>query len=87
MKNQHDTSGQQPEVLAGLAVAAKSDGKKPASEGLTASAATAPKPVKQADQVDAATKVLRQGATGHDEGAQAAIAKLPDRTKTGPARK
>lgn len=87
MKNQQGPSGLQPEVLKGLAAAARADGKKPASEGLTASAATAPKPASQADQVDAATKVLREGATGHDEGAEAAIAKLPDRAKAAPAAK
>ena len=74
MDKQANKQGQQPEVLAGLAVAAKAGGKKPDSEGLTATAATAPKPVRQADQVDAATKVLREGATGRDQGAEAAVA-------------
>ena len=81
MSMSNDPQGQQPEVLAGLAVAAKADGKKPSSEGLTATDATAPKAVSHADQIDAATKVLREGVTGHEEGADQAVAKLPDRTK------
>ena len=71
----------QPEVLAGLAAAAQAGGKKPAAEGLQASGKTIPGPVDQNEQVDAATKVLREGATGKKQGADKAIHELPDRIK------
>lgn len=82
MKKQEDLSKGQPEILAGLAAAAKAGGKKPEQEGLTATPETTPLPVNQAKQVDAATKVLREGATGKPQGADQAIHALPDRIRT-----
>ena len=83
MTNENKSSGRQPEVLAGLAAAARSGGQKPASEGLAATANTAPKRANPAQEVDAATKVLREGATGTAQGAQAAVQALPDRARKG----
>ena len=82
MKKHEDLSKGQPEILKGLAVAAKAGGKKPDQEGLTATRKTMPSPVNQAKQVDAATKVLREGATGKPQGADEAIHALPDRIRT-----
>jgi hypothetical protein len=69
----------QPEVLATFAAAATHGGKKPDDVGLTATRATAAIPTDPDDKVHAATKVLREGVLGTDQGAEAAIDKLPDR--------
>ena len=71
----------QPEVLAGLAAAAKAGGMKAKTDGLTATANTAPRRASPEDEVDAATKILREGATGKDQGAAAAVKQLPDRAR------
>jgi hypothetical protein len=77
-------TGQQPEALATLAAAARSGkGKKPATVGLEATARTAPIPGDLKQEQKAATKVLREGATGKKQGAEAAVDALPDRTRTG----
>lgn len=75
--------GSQPEVLAGLAAAAKAGGQKPKTQGLRATAATAPVSANVPQEVDAATRVLREGATGKRQGAAEAIRKLPDRARKG----
>jgi hypothetical protein len=78
------TSGQQPEALATFAEAARSDGKKPDDIGLTATPDTAPVPTDSRQKDEAATKVLRRGATGEDEGVEEAVDALPDRTSEEP---
>ena len=83
MTNDSKTQGQQPEVLAGLAAAAKAGGQKPKSDGLVATPGTAPVRANPAQEVDAATTVLREGATGTAQGAQAAVKALPDRARQG----
>jgi hypothetical protein len=70
---------EQPEALATFAAAATHGGKKPDDVGLAATKATAAIPTNPDDKVDAATKVLREGVLGTDQGAEAAIEKLPDR--------
>ena len=78
------SSGQQPEALATLAAAARSGkGKKPAAIGLKATAETAPISGNLKQEQKAATKVLREGATGKKQGAEAAVDALPDRTRAG----
>jgi hypothetical protein len=69
----------QPEALASLAAAAANGGKKPDSVRLTATRETAAIPTPPIDKTDAATKVLREGVLGTEQGARAAIDKLPDR--------
>lgn len=69
----------QPEALATFAAAAAHGGKKPDDTGLAATQDTAPIPTNPDDKVDAATKVLREGVLGKDQGADAAVDKLPDR--------
>ncbi|MGL5115749.1 MAG: hypothetical protein ACRC7G_16675 [Beijerinckiaceae bacterium] len=73
---------EQPEALATFAASARQDGKKPDAIGLAARSGTAPVPTNPDDKADAATKVLREGVLDRDEGAAAAIRKLPDRTRT-----
>ena len=83
MTKENKSEGQQPEVLAKLADATKSGGKIPGTKGLAATAKTAPVRINPVLEVDAATKVLREDATGTDQGAKAAIEALPDRTRGG----
>lgn len=78
------SSGQQPEALATFAEAARADGKKPDDIGLTANADTAPVPTDSHQKDEAATKVLRRGTTGVDEGVEEAVDALPDRTSEDP---
>lgn len=74
--------GQQPEALATFAASARNDGRKPDDIGLTATKDTAPLETVPEKKQDAATKVLREGVLGKDEGAEEAIDKLPDRTRS-----
>ena len=77
------SSGPQPEALATFAAAAKSGkGKKPASVGTKATSDTAPLPGDLKQEQAAATKVLREGATGKKQGADAAVDALPARTRS-----
>ncbi len=78
------SSGQQTEALATFAEAARADGKKPDDIGLTATPDTAPIPTDSRAKDEAATKVLRRGATGQDEGVEEAVDALPDRTSEDP---
>ena len=83
MTSTNKITGQQPEVLAGLAAAAKAGGQKPKQDGLTATPRTAPVKANVAQEVDAATKVLREGATHKNQGAAKAVRNLPDRARKG----
>jgi len=69
---------QRPEALAQFAETARADQRKD-RPGLIADEATAPIPTSSEAKDEAATKVLREGATGEDVGAEEAIDKLPDR--------
>lgn len=71
----------QPEALATFAASARNDGKKPREIGLEATAETQPLRTSPEKKQDAATKVLREGVLGKDQGADEAIDKLPDRTR------
>jgi hypothetical protein len=75
-----DPKGSQPEALAKLAQVSRHKDGEPLRDGLTANRQTKAIPADPALKQDAATKVLRQGVTHHDEGAKEAIDKLPDRT-------
>ena len=83
MSSKSAKSQRQPEALAGLAAAAKAGGVKAKTDGLTATSSTAPQRSSPEDEVDAATKILREGATGKKQGAAAAVKKLPDRARRG----
>jgi len=69
----------QPEALATFGAAARNDGKKPGSIGLEATPETKPVRTSSEAKADAATRVLQEGVTGRDRGADAAIDALPDR--------
>ncbi|MGE3832959.1 MAG: hypothetical protein AB7F76_18360 [Parvibaculaceae bacterium] len=72
--------GQQPESLATFAEASRDKEKvKPDDIGLEANKNTAPIPTDSRQKDKAATKVLQEGVTGKDKGAEEAIDKLPDR--------
>lgn len=77
----------QPEALATLGEAARAGGRKPDAIGLTATPDTAPVPTDTDKKDRAATKVLRRGAMATDEGVDAAVKALPDRTADGPKAK
>jgi hypothetical protein len=79
MSDKARSKGRQPEALATFASAARNGGKKSTSISLEATPETAPVSVDLADKADAATKVLREGVLHADQGADAAIDKLPDR--------
>ena len=70
---------ERPEALATFAEAARQKGKKPEDLGLEADENTAPIPTDPDKKQEAATKVLHEGATGEDTGAEEAIDRLPDR--------
>ncbi len=72
---------QQPESLATFAATARNDGKKPKDIGLEATPQTKGIPTDAKKKADAATKVLREGALGNDQGAEEAVDALPDRTR------
>jgi hypothetical protein len=83
MPDTRKSEGQQPEALATFAEAARNGGRKPDEIGPTATPETAPIPVASAAKQKAAAKVLAEGATGRDHGAEAAVDALPDRTRKG----
>lgn len=70
----------QPEALATLAAASRAGGKKPDHVGLDETPDTAPVPTDPDRKDEAATRVLRRGAFGGDQGADEAVSDLPDRT-------
>ncbi|MDP9138317.1 MAG: hypothetical protein M3N38_09080 [Pseudomonadota bacterium] len=69
----------QPEALATFAEASRAKSKTPDKPSLTATERTAPIPTDSKKKDKAATKVLREGVKGTDEGADEAIDQLPDR--------
>lgn len=79
MPERRDAPKGQPEALATFAAAARHGGKKPDSVGLEATDGTAAIPTNPDDKNDAATRVLREGVLRRNQGAEAAIDKLPDR--------
>jgi hypothetical protein len=70
---------QRPEALATFAESARSRSKTPTRSKLTATKKTAPMATSSKRKDKAATKVLREGVYRRDEGADEAIAELPDR--------
>jgi hypothetical protein len=69
---------QRPEALAQFAETARDD-RREDRPGLVADEATKPIPTDSTAKDEAATKVLQEGATGADHGAEEAIDRLPDR--------
>ena len=69
----------QPEALATFAEASRAKSKTPDKSSLTATDETAPIPTNSRKKDEAATKVLREGVTGTDQGAEEAVDELPDR--------
>ncbi len=69
----------QPEALATFAATAMNGGEKPDAVGLDATQGTAAIPTDPDDKNDAATKVLREGVLGINQGADKAVNRLPDR--------
>ncbi len=81
MKIREKSDGRQPEALASLAETARNGGDRPAvldDPGDEAGRAIAADPEAKAN---AATKVLREGVTSRDEGADEAVDALPDRAE------
>lgn len=76
-------SKQRPEALAEFAEAARHDPRTGEAKGksLKADRHTAPKPENNRKKHDAATKVLREGATGKDQGAEEAVDRTQDRIR------
>lgn len=72
------TKKENPEALAKFAETARSEDKK-ANTGLNATNETTPIPTDSKLKDEAATKVLQEGVTGEDHGADEAIDELPDR--------
>ena len=77
--NTKQNKRERPEALATFAEASRHDGVKPSGLGLTADEHTTPIPTDSKAKDTAATKVLQEGVTGEDRGAEEAIDKLPDR--------
>lgn len=69
---------ERPEALAQFAETSRKE-KKMERPGLTADKATTPIPTNSRAKDKAATKVLQEGVTGEDHGAEEAIDRLPDR--------
>jgi len=72
----------QPEALATFAASARNKGKKPVEIGLEATPETEGIPTRSEQKDKAAKKVLREGVLHTDQGADAAIDALPDRTRS-----
>ena len=80
------TKKQRPEALAKFAQSAREKNKAHAGHAsgkdeLTADRHTKPIPTDPDKKQDAATRVLREGATGKDHGSDEVIDKLPDRIR------
>lgn len=84
MATTSDTKGQ-PEALATFAATARNAGRKPDDIGLEATEATKPVATSPEAKQDAATRVLQEGVTGEDRGADEAVDALPDRIAAGKA--
>ena len=74
-----DRKKEMPESLATFAEASRKGGEKPKDLGLEADRHTKPIPTDSKKKDEAATKVLQEGATRTDKGADEAIDELPDR--------
>ncbi len=72
-----------PEALATFAAAARNDGKRPKDHPGHATSETASIPTDPKVKDAAATEVLKAGVEGNPQAAQAAVNKVPDRTKAG----
>jgi hypothetical protein len=72
------TAKQRPEALAQFAETARTEKRKD-RPGLVADQGTAPIPTDSKAKDEAATKVLQEGVTGRDQGAEEAVDRLPDR--------
>jgi hypothetical protein len=70
---------EQPESLATFAEASRADGKQPDGPGLVADRHTTPIPTDSKLKDEAATKVLQEGVSHEDKGAEEAADRLPDR--------
>ena len=70
---------ERPEALASFAEASRAGGKKPPEAGVVADEHTAPIPTDSKMKDKAAKKVLQEGVTHEDKGAEEAIDRLPDR--------
>jgi hypothetical protein len=71
--------GSRPEALATFAKSARKNDGKPTPMELEATVETAPIPTDPELKDEAATRVLREGAYGEDQGADELIEELPDR--------
>jgi hypothetical protein len=74
----------QPEALATFAATARNAGVKPKEVGLEATPGTGPVPADPGLKDEAATRVLREGVLGRDQGVDEAVDALPDRTRSTP---
>jgi len=81
-QNMSGKGGEQPEALATFAATARNDGVKPVPPDLHADEKTKAIPVDPDLGNEAATRVLREGVFGIDQGSKEAIDALPDRTRT-----
>jgi hypothetical protein len=71
-------AGEQPESLTTFEKAARSGGKKPGDQGLTATPETASRPDSTARKAETATKVLQAGVEKNPAKATAAVQKSRD---------
>ncbi len=76
-----DKDDRQPEALANFAATARSRDKVSPTGGREATPETDALPTDPNLKAEAATKVLREGTLKNDQGADAAVERLPDRTK------
>jgi hypothetical protein len=73
-----DRAGEQPESLTTFEKAARSGGKKPADQGLTATPETASRPDSSSRKAETATKVLQAGVEKNPAKATDAVQKSRD---------
>lgn len=71
-----------PEALAIFAATARNDGERPKDHPDHATAGTGAIPADPRVKNEAAAKVLKAGVEGKPQSAQAAVAKVPDQTRT-----
>jgi hypothetical protein len=74
---------QNPEALATFAATARNDGERPKDHPDHATPETAAIPANPKVKDEAATQVLKAGVEGKPQKAQAAVDKVPDRTRSG----
>ena len=73
-----DLKGQNPEAIAKFAQSARAGNGNVARTGVSATSETAAIPADPELKKEAATKVLREGVFGDDEGSEELIKQLPD---------